>query len=142
MTAALRPATADSSFATRLFGRISVAPEAIISFADGLPGFAEARQFALLAAAAAGLYWLQSLDEPALAFLLVELRLIGEPVALLDGEQFAIVTLPATDRTATANLQAPVMVNRSTQQGRQLIRTDATPGTAVPIDLEALIRTT
>ena len=58
--------------ASRLFGPLSVRPDAFITFPDGLPGFAGERRFILLPAAPEGVYWLQSADEGSVAFLLVD----------------------------------------------------------------------
>ena len=140
MTVAMRLGPADPSYPTRLFGQIVIPPTATIEFPDGIPGFPDARQFAQLAASTPALSWLQSLDEPALAFLLVEWPAVAEPLDADGADSYAVVTLPGANRPATANLQAPILIDRTRRRGRQAIRTDAAPGTAVPIDLEALIR--
>jgi len=140
MTAVLRDVTTDPIIATRLFGTIVVPSHTVMEFPDGIPGFPGERQFALLPAAAPAIRWLQSMNEPALAFLLVTWSEVAKPLAAVDGELYAIVTLPGSESGATANLQAPLVFDRMAQSGRQIIRTDDTPGTAVPLDLEALIR--
>lgn len=144
MTAAAVTAVAhdqrrDVTVQTRLFGTIAVPPDRIIDFPDGIPGFPVTREFALLPAVAPALAWLQSLEVPELAFLLVTWGRVAEPLREIEGSCFAVVTLPGAGRPATTNLQAPVVIDRSRQVGRQVIRSDATPGTAVPFDLESLI---
>ena len=140
MTAVLREITTDPVITTRLFGTIVVPASAVIHFPDAIPGFPAEEQFALLPAAAPAIRWLQSMNEPALAFLLATWAEVAEPLEGVEGEVYAIVTLPSATSGATANLQAPLLIDRLARTGRQLIRTDANPGTAVPVDLEALIR--
>ena len=139
MTAALREVTPDPVIPTRLFGTIVVPRDLVIEFPTGIPGFPSDMEFALLPAAAPAIRWLQSMTNPALAFLLVTWNTIADPLVEVVGEAYAIVTLPGSETGATANLQAPLVIDRVTRSGRQVIRTDDTPGTAVPIDLEALI---
>ncbi|MFQ5736260.1 MAG: flagellar assembly protein FliW [Thermodesulfobacteriota bacterium] len=58
-------------FDTTRFGPLSVAEEKVITFSRGIPGFANLRRFILIDHDAQGLFkWLQSVDEPSLAFLL------------------------------------------------------------------------
>jgi flagellar assembly factor FliW len=140
MTAVLREQIEEQTVQTRLFGAIAVPIDRIIDFPEGVPGFPEARQFALLPAVAPMLSWLQSLDAAQLAFLLVTWESVAEPLLDIGGSCFAIVTLPGADPIATVNLQAPVVIDRNARLGRQVIRTDANPGTALPFDLEPLIR--
>ncbi|HEY3934436.1 MAG TPA: flagellar assembly protein FliW [Gemmatimonadales bacterium] len=138
MSAALRPASIEPTFVTRLFGVIQVAPSRMVHFADGLPGFPDARHFALLPAQARALAWLQSLDAPALAFLLVRWASLGDSHDPGD-DAYAIVTLPAREEMATANLQAPVVIDPVSRAGHQFIRSDTAGRTAVPFDLPTLL---
>ena len=60
---------------TYLFGAVEVSPEKVITFPQGLPGFESSRQFMLVhaeGAAEPASYTLQSLDDPALAFEIVD----------------------------------------------------------------------
>ena len=58
---------------TTRFGVVSITPEQLITFPRGLIGFSKAAEFALLAAPANdGFYWLQSVIEPELAFLVTD----------------------------------------------------------------------
>lgn len=113
---------------TRLFGPLAIPLESCYDFSLGLPGFPELRTFALLAAAPSGLHWLQSVDDPTLAFLLIDpARLVPDfdrrgmragPEDLV----LAIVTLPSEQGApATANLQAPLLLDPATRTARQCI---------------------
>lgn len=124
---------------TRLFGTLTVTPDEIVVFPRGLPGFEEMRRFVLLPASAGGLFWLQSLDQPTLAFLLVETTRVAPDAWAQTPGALAIVTLPADDRPATANLRAPVLIDAIAGLGRQAITADSAYGTAEPFDLAALL---
>lgn len=57
---------------TARFGEIACAPDAVVVFPEGLPGF-DARRFVLMdAPEAPGTVWLQALEDPTLALLTVD----------------------------------------------------------------------
>ena len=58
--------------ASDLLGTLTVKTQDLVRFPDGLYGFPQCRDFALLPAPRAGLYWLQSAEYSALAFVLVD----------------------------------------------------------------------
>ena len=142
------------TIATRLFGPLTVSPEVCIAFPDGLLGFAGERRFVLLPAAQEGLYWLQSVEESGLAFLLADpfpafpgyvVDLGGDAPAADSAEGatpplvLAIVTLPrAAGERPTANLQGPVVIDLAARRGRQRVLPATGHGTQEPLALEAL----
>jgi flagellar assembly factor FliW len=134
---------------TRLFGTLVYDPSDTITFPDGLPGFPEVRSFALLSTPVEPLVWLQSLDRPELAFLLVRPEAAGAGVEVVPETwrrhglfAAAVVTLPGPGGGhATANLKAPVVVDRAARTGRQMILPESPFGTAHPFDLAALAGT-
>lgn len=148
MTAAVTKSHSSShalNVPTRLFGPLTIPIEVCYEFSLGLPGFPGLRTFALLAAAPSGLHWLQSVEDPSLAFLLIDpARLVPEfdraavrarPEDLL----LAIVTLPATDGTpATANLQAPLLLDPRERTARQCILERSRWGFHHPVPLGQL----
>jgi flagellar assembly factor FliW len=112
-----------------------------LTLTEPLAGFPGHRDYVLIPADPAGvLFWLQSLVPdgprflavPAPAFFpdygpalpgaaLTELKLPGREAA----ELFCLVTILGGDvATATANLRAPVVVNRDTSRARQVVLTD------------------
>jgi flagellar assembly factor FliW len=119
-----------------LLGTLTLDAASVIAFPDGLYGFPGCRAFALVPAEREGVYWLQSADQPALAFLLVDPFVIapGYSVDLTAGDLadlgadeassiavLAIVTLPPSRaERPTANLQGPLALNLRGQLGRQL----------------------
>jgi flagellar assembly factor FliW len=119
-----------------LLGSLDVEETDIFHFPTGLFGFPDSRDFVLLPVESSGLYWLQSTDHSALAFLLVDpfIHFNGYSVdigssdlkELEAGETSAvailtIVTLPRNrGEKPTANLQGPVAFNFKARRARQL----------------------
>jgi len=138
-----------------LLGPIEVDAEDLIHFADGLLGFPECRDFVLLPASRGGLYWLQSVEQAPLAFLLADPFLFcpGYSVELgpaecsdLEASEasdiviLSIVTLPRRDQTVvTTNLQGPLAINLARGRGRQVVLSDSVFGVRSVIELDAAL---
>lgn len=134
-----------------LLGDLRLANTDVISFAGGLLGFPECQRFALIGGAHDGLFWLQSLDYSALAFLLIDpFSFVGQysvdlsplDIAHLAAEEpsdvalLTIVTLPrAPGESATTNLQGPLAINMHTRLGKQLVCDGVEYGVRCPVDL-------
>lgn len=123
---------------TKLFGEIEVDEEKVIQFPMGLIGFEEYQQFMMIHSDAdeALVMWLQSIEEPNLAFAVVDaleicpdydpivedtlFQKIGE---IDDGQLLVLVTMtiPEDVKKATANLKAPVIIHPVTRKGCQVI---------------------
>ncbi|MFP4113350.1 MAG: flagellar assembly protein FliW [Spirochaetota bacterium] len=126
---------------SRPYGPIEVSERQVITFPVGIFGFEELRRYALLDAAQEGFYWLQSLDDPAIAFIMLNpydlrpdyvLDVADEDLEAIEYESdedvlaFAIVTIPEDETKISANLQGPIVINRVKQLGRQAISLDQT----------------
>lgn len=125
---------------SELLGDLDVSVDQVITFAQGLPGFPEGRQYGLLSTGRDGVFWLQSLDFTALSFLLIDpfqffpnfvIDLSDEDISRLGSSDqseilvLSIVTLGARlDESATANLRAPILFNLKARIAYQSIRTD------------------
>ncbi len=112
----------------------------LIDLPLGMLGFERIKRFALIANPGEEPFrWLQVPDDPSLAFLLVppfdvlpeyEPELPPEDVDFLeldspgDALMFNIVTLRANGH-ATANLKGPIVVNRHTLRGKQVVLANA-----------------
>ncbi|NOT07892.1 MAG: flagellar assembly protein FliW [Gemmatimonadales bacterium] len=139
--------SATLSVTTHRFGRLTFDRSQCVLFADGLPGFSSCRAFVLLPTAVDALVWLQSLDHPDLALLLLTPDAIEDGRAAIpetlrrDGIlSLVVVTLPGQYRPgATVNLKAPIVVDRAAGTGRQIILPDSPFGVAHPFALEALV---
>jgi flagellar assembly factor FliW len=116
-------------------------PLRVLSFAEPIPGFPGHRDYALVAADAAGLlFWLQAVAPDGPRFLAVPAapffpeyapalpRAACAELGIPDGgdrQVYCLVTVPDGDVTAaTANLRAPVVVNPATDRARQIVLTD------------------
>lgn len=127
--------------ATARFGEIEVDDERVITCPEGLPGFPDAHRFALVDVRDTGVfYWLQSLDDPALAFLTVvpwafypdyepELpEADREALGLVSADEalvLCLLTVHREEESITANLMAPVVVNRTSRLARQVVLAEA-----------------
>lgn len=121
---------------TRL-GEIEVQENQILQFPKGIPGFAEERVFVLLSYQQGSPFFiLQSASDPDLAFVLIEpfaffadyeFELDDEAVKELAlseqnrPEVYCIVTIPQNVTDMTANLVAPIIVSRATNNAMQLV---------------------
>jgi flagellar assembly factor FliW len=133
-----KPSLSSLCYETRRFGTITPAPERIVEFVQPILGFDDCKRFALLDHDEDSPFnWLQSLDNPDLAFVITNPTLFGIPyevtipseaVNLLnitkaeDTIIFTLVTIPPDDPASmTANLLGPVVMNQYTQQAMQVI---------------------
>jgi len=130
--------------ATKAYGEVEADERQRLVFPGGLIGFEGFRDFLLLDAERQPFYWLQSMDSQRVAFVLVspflfrpdfEVNLGSEELAemgLSSPEQalvFSTVTVPPDGGAVTANLQGPLVINRDTRIGRQVILSDPRWGT-------------
>ncbi|OGG96234.1 MAG: hypothetical protein A2508_03915 [Candidatus Lambdaproteobacteria bacterium RIFOXYD12_FULL_49_8] len=134
---------------TTRFGLIEVADEEVILFPEGLYGFEKQKRYVVIDQEEAGPFrMLQSLDEPALTFVVVDPVAIyadfkiepsTEDLALIDATkgadlaQMAIVTLGRRLEEATLNLGAPLIVNRISHKGVQAVLNDTDYTTKEPL---------
>ena len=132
---------------TSRFGPLEVDPQRLITFEDGILGFPEQKQYALVQTGdGSGFYWLQATGTPDLAFVvcdprlfvadyrvpvkLQELELIGlsDPA---DAQVFVIVNKVAD--LLSGNFQGPLVVNVNNRRGRQLVLSDKRYSTRHPL---------
>lgn len=122
---------------TERFGDIDVATDRVLSFPDAVPGFPDSHQYVLVDISNDDtFYWLQSVDDPALAFLCAvpwpffpdyapEVSDDDQSALALDKAEDAMVlcilTVQREERAITANLLGPVVVNQNTRVGRQVV---------------------
>jgi len=126
---------------SKYFGELEFAEEKIITFAHGLIAFAQMKRFILIENQDSEnpLWWLQSIDEPELAFVVInpfafkadyEFELSPEDVEELaiqsqeDIVILAIVVVPEEVKKMTANLLAPVIFNARLKKGKQIVLQD------------------
>ena len=138
---------------SQLFGEMEIADDQLLTMPDGLFGFPTCTKFALLPAGRDGFFWLQSTQQPTIAFLVVDpflyfqgytVDLTGTLLQRLETTEpshvnvYSIVTLPGTNNEATANLQGPLVFNVALRQGFQAVIQDGGFGTRERIPRESL----
>ncbi|MDF1615410.1 flagellar assembly protein FliW [Desulfurivibrio dismutans] len=123
---------------TSRFGEISIDPEKIITMTSAFPGFPESRRFVLRQHSSKSPFmWLQSLDNPDLAFVVIQAsRLVPQyqpelPAAAMrelgesnDGslEMLLILAIPkGQPEQMTANLLGPVVLNPVSLLAKQVL---------------------
>jgi flagellar assembly factor FliW len=120
---------------TTRFGLVQIPDDKIMSFPKGILGFPEHTRFCLLEPGDdACFFWLQSIEDPALAFVVTDptffvpeysVPIRAEQMAewslarLEDAQVFVIVN--KVDGTLTGNLQGPLVINTVTKKGEQLV---------------------
>lgn len=117
-------------------GTLQVQEHDIIQFPTGILGFADLHRYVLVEQEDSFFSFLQSVDEPALAFIVMmpelvccqySVKLNEEEIELLqfsspeDGKVYAIVTVPENVAEMTVNLQAPVVINSKNRLGAQIV---------------------
>ena len=132
---------------TYLFGAVEVSPEKVISFPNGLVGFEQSKRYILAHQEGSdqpSSYTLQSLDEPTLAFQIIDPVNLGYnyELALSDAET-ALLQSPAPEDVAvmqvlfkkeegdkasiTPNLRAPLVINTKARVGLQKVMENMRP---------------
>src|SRR5258705_9524220 len=133
--------------ATTRFGRLEVNEERIISFTKGLLGFPQYQRFALIQTGQENyFFWLQSVDEPSLAFVVtdpsiffkdydVPIREETQADLRLSDPQFAqvFVICNKVDEWLTGNLLGPIVVNAQNRLAQQVVLTDKKWTTRQPL---------
>jgi flagellar assembly factor FliW len=123
--------------ATKYLGEVEIKQEEVISFEKGVPGFEEEKKFVVLPFAEdTPFFILQSTNTSNLAFLVTnpfvyfkdyEFDLTENQLKELATENskdvvvFVILTVGETFEKTTANLQAPVVINKNNKQGKQIV---------------------
>ncbi len=122
---------------TTRFGDLEVKQEDVIVLPSGLIGFPELKQYILLDHDKGSPFkWLQSLDDGAIAFVLINPLLFKPEYAVevseaevsdlsIESEEDAvisvIITMPSNPMKMTANLKAPLIFNLKNRKGKQVI---------------------
>ncbi len=131
---------------TTSFGELEINPDTILTFPRGLPGFENCQRFSLLREDKEGavVLYLQSLDDAAVAFSIVEpahfginyeLKLSDEDMALLqadDSKELAVVLMvyrPEDENSQkaqaqggiAANINGPLVLNLGKKLGLQKV---------------------
>ncbi|MEW6534101.1 MAG: flagellar assembly protein FliW [Candidatus Auribacterota bacterium] len=125
---------------TTRFGDLEIDERTIITFPEGIIGFEKHKRFVILTKKTnAPLRWLQSVEEPRLAFIIINPFLFksdyqpaidGKDLSLLrlksleEAEILTIVVVPDNPRDMVANLMAPIVINPELCLAKQVIIND------------------
>jgi flagellar assembly factor FliW len=119
--------------ATRFWGTLDLPEEALITMTREILGFPQHRRFILLPDGTGSPFlYLQSVDDQNLAFvtldpLLVDPEYLVPPEDVPDlgkPEDWAVLvlcTINRAERVATANLRSPLIINRVSREGGQVV---------------------
>lgn len=132
--------------ATRLFGEIEIDESKIITFEDGIIGFLDMKKFTLIfdeeKEGRPSISWLQSMDEPEIAFPVmdplfvcetynpsVEDELLKNLGTIKEDNLYVLVTVtvPQNIKELAVNLKAPIVINTDTRKASQIIVEDDLP---------------
>jgi flagellar assembly factor FliW len=135
-----------------LLGEVEAAPGVFMAFPTPLWGFSEHTEYALLPAARDGLWWMQSVHDAALIFLLADPFTLDATYGIDLGESeraaleidepsdafgLVMITLPAEgDGGATANFRAPIVFNLAKGTGMQVVSRDDGHALRRPVTLD------
>jgi flagellar assembly factor FliW len=119
------------------FGQLEVPPGKVITMERSILGFEAFRRFCLVEIDELRPFlWLQSVEDPAIAFLVVNPLLIFPEyrievnsneiaelkVACVESiETYVVVTIPSDPRKMSVNLQGPILINTENGLAKQLV---------------------
>jgi len=125
---------------TTRFGEIDIKESELIVMKGPILGFENLSRFILLIRdKATPLCWLQSVEDPSIAFVVINPRIIRpdyNPTILEEDLKFmdiknsediallAIVTVRSQPFRVTANIRAPILINAETRMARQVVLDD------------------
>lgn len=119
---------------TSRFGELEVEDDKVINFPTGLIGLPDLTRYILIDHKDSALKWLQSLDDPDIAFIVVTPTLIAAEytldldrsvkqfIELENEEDLAIlVTMRVDGEDVIANFQGPILINSISRKGVQVV---------------------
>ena len=129
------------------FGPLVVDEERVINFPNGLLGFPDHKRFALIQTGEENyFFWLQSADEPNLAFVVTDPSIFFKeyevPIKEETQAELALTDLNfaqvfvicnKVDDWLTGNLLGPIVVNAQNRTGQQVVLTDKKWTTRQPL---------
>jgi flagellar assembly factor FliW len=134
---------------TTRFGELEVQDKELFQIPEGILGFESQKNFFLVDPNDQTLIlWLQSKDEPALAFPVIEPKIFNPEYSLKllpleleslelkdlsDASVYCILTIPKQVMDMSANLKAPLIINNKTRKGRQIVLQDSKLEVRLPI---------
>jgi flagellar assembly factor FliW len=133
---------------TTRFGEIEIEEEGIIEFVVGPYGFEEETAYTLIEDEDSPFFWLQSITDPNLAFVVTEPWLFYENYEFELGDELKgklnlknkadvlvinMVVIPNEMKKITINLKSPIIINQQQNLAKQIILEDEKYPTKYPI---------
>jgi len=134
---------------TTRFGTIDVTEDQVVTLAEGMLGFSECTRYVMMDDEIGEPFmWMQSLDIPSLAFVVIDPAVIlpsyhfsvkKEQIKTLETENvedlkvYVIVTMSANILDVTVNLQGPLVLNHQRSVGLQIVLNDPNFSTRHPL---------
>jgi flagellar assembly factor FliW len=125
---------------TKVFNEVEIDISSKVVFADGIPGFKDLKEYVLIKQDdETDFSYLQSLENEGICFIVVppailvgnyDIEISDDTVKKLniekpeDVELYTILTIPEDIRAMTANLKAPILINRKNNKAVQEILED------------------
>ncbi len=121
------------SFITSRFGVLEVSEDKIIYFPEGIPGFTSIKRYILMDYKDTPLKWLQAVDDPDVAFIVVDPHLLNPDYKVFlddftktiikltnDDDLVALVIIRREGDQIIANFNCPLLFNASNMRGVQV----------------------
>ena len=121
-------------FSTSRFGVLETAEEKIINFHEGLVGLPDMKRFVLIDYKDTLLKWLQSLDDPDIAFIVappdvmaieysIDLDMTVKKYLQLENDDdfVVLVIMRVSGEDVVTNLQGPLVINANNMRGVQIV---------------------
>ncbi len=134
---------------TTRFGTIDVDEDQVVTLTEGMLGFSECARYVMVDDEIGDPFlWMQSLEIPSLAFVVIDPAVIlpsyhfsvkKEQIKSLDTEDindlqvYVIVTMASNILDVTVNLQGPLVVNKEKRIGTQIVLNDPNFSTRHPL---------
>lgn len=129
---------------TRIFGDVTISDDKMISFPNGIVGFPDLKDFALIhdeeQGDQAGIRWMQSVQEPNFAMPVINPLVVKDDYdPMVDDELLAVIgkgenllvmttiTVPTDLSKMSVNLKAPFVINVDTRKAVQVVLEDDLP---------------
>ncbi len=121
-------------FNTTRFGELEVDNDRLITFPDGIPGFPDVKRYILMDYRDTSLKWLQSVDDPDIAFIVAEPKIFSPDYSVKlddtvrqylqiknDMDIAILVIVRVENGNIVPNLHGPLLLNAENMRGVQIV---------------------
>jgi flagellar assembly factor FliW len=121
-------------FETSRFGLLEVSEDKVIHFPEGIPGFRQIKRYILMDYKDTPLKWLQAVDDPDVAFIVVQPEYILSDYSInidqsvrdildlkRDEDLAILLIIRVENRKIIPNLNGPLLINADNKVGLQIV---------------------